>query len=71
MWVMMKGAFPMSEKLAKKQSDAVCVQIPKALYDRVESYCNTNSILPQEFIFDAVSEKLASVHKERRRKHRL
>lgn len=61
----------MSEKSGKAESDAVCVHIPKALFDRVEAYCNANNIPPQEFIFDAVSEKLASVHKERRRKHRL
>ena len=67
----MKGALSMSDKSGKAESDAVCIHIPKAMYDRVEAYCNANSIPPQEFIFDAVSEKLASVHKERRKKHRL
>jgi hypothetical protein len=67
----MKGAMSMSNKSGKEGSDAVCIHIPKALYDRVEAYCNANSISAQEFIFDGVSEKLASVHKERRKKHRL
>jgi hypothetical protein len=67
----MKGVLPMSEKSATAESDAVRIHIPKALYDRVEAYCHANSIPPEEFIFDAVSEKIASVHKERRKKHRL
>ena len=54
-----------------KKDDAVCVHIPKALYDRVEAFCTSRNIAPHEFILDAVSEKLASVHKERRKKQRL
>ena len=61
----------MDEKAGTPDKGMVCIHIPKALYDRVETYCNSRSIAPQEFIFDAVSEKLTSVHKERRRKNRL
>ncbi|MGD8833909.1 MAG: hypothetical protein PVJ84_09990 [Desulfobacteraceae bacterium] len=61
----------MGEKSVKAEKDAVCIHIPKALYDRVEAYCSSNSIEPRDFIFDAVSEQLASVHRERRRKQRL
>jgi hypothetical protein len=49
----------------------VCVHIPKALFDRVENYCESRNLSPEEFILDAVSEKLTDVHKERRRKQRL
>jgi hypothetical protein len=66
-----EGGATMSDKSGKADNNAVCIRIPKALYDRVEAYCNTNSIPPREFIFDAVSEKLSSVHKERRKKNRL
>lgn len=61
----------MSDKSEETERDAMCIHIPKALYDRVEAYCIANSIPAQEFIFDAVSEKLSSLHKERRKKHRL
>ncbi|MBT8340893.1 MAG: hypothetical protein KJP07_12835 [Desulfatitalea sp.] len=49
----------------------MCVDIPKALYTRVEAYCKNNEIPIAEFIFDALSEKLMSVHKEKRKKPRL
>ncbi len=61
----------MGEKPGNAENESICVHIPKALYDRVETYCKANGIAPRDFIFDAVSEKLASVHRERRRKQRL
>jgi hypothetical protein len=61
----------MGEKLNKVEDDSVCIHIPQALYDRVETYCNSNGIHPRDFFFDAVSEKLTSIHRERRRKQRL
>lgn len=67
----MKGAQSMDQKAGTTDKDEVCIHIPKALYDRVENYCISHGIAPEEFIFDAVSEKLTSVHKERRRKNRL
>lgn len=61
----------MSEKPNNDGSDTVCIDIPRAMYERVQVYCSTRGMTPDEFIFDAVTEKLASVHKERRRKQRL
>ena len=61
----------MSEKPASAVDDSICVNIPKALYERVEDYCKAKGIAPSEFILDAVSEKLFSIHQERRRKPRL
>ncbi len=45
--------------------------IPKALFERVEALCKARGLDPKEFIFDAISEKLANMHKEKRRKPRL
>lgn len=61
----------MSETSEKKGDECICADIPKALYNRVEDYCRAKGIAPSEFIFDAISEKLFSVHHERRRKPRL
>jgi hypothetical protein len=61
----------MSEDSEPKGDGCTCTDIPKALYDRVEDYCKAKGIAPSEFIFDAISEKLSSVHRERRRKPRL
>ena len=51
--------------------DCICIDIPEALFHRVEEYCKANETNTDEFIFDAISEKLLSVHRERRRKPRL
>jgi hypothetical protein len=51
--------------------ECICTDIPKALYERVAYYCKANGISPREFIFDAISEKLSSVYRERRKKPRL
>ena len=61
----------MSEKPESTVDDCICADIPKALYERVEDYCKSRAITPSEFILDAVSEKLLSIHRERRRKPRL
>jgi hypothetical protein len=61
----------MNEKPNRSEPSTVCVQIAKALYDRVETFCASKRLTPDEFIFDAISEMLASVYKEKRRKQRL
>ena len=61
----------MGNTAGASDKNTVCIHIPKALYDRVESFCTSKKVTPEEFIFDAVSEKLSSVHRERRRKQRL
>jgi hypothetical protein len=61
----------MSEKTESTGDDCVCADIPKALYERVEDHCKAKGITPSEFILDALSEKLLSIHRERRRKPRL
>ncbi len=61
----------MSEKSGPTVDECICTDIPKALYERVKEYCKAREIAPSEFIFDAISEKLFSIHRERRRKPRL
>ncbi len=51
--------------------DTVDVKVPRALFDRVRVYCDDKNMTPYEFVIDAIGEKLALVHKERRRKPRL
>lgn len=61
----------MGNSVESRKGDCICADIPKALYDRVEDHCKSKGISPSEFILDAISEKLASIHRERRRKPRL
>jgi len=61
----------MSEKPESRVDECICADIPKALYERVEDYCKSKGLSPSEFILDAVSEKLLSIHRERRKKPRL
>ena len=65
------GDTPGGNTPGKADKSTVCIHIPKALLDRVENFCESNNLSPEEFILDAVSEKLTAVHRERRRKQRL
>lgn len=47
------------------------VQIPDALALRIEAYCEKNEILIQEFIFDALVEKLKRSNEEKRKRPRM
>ena len=51
--------------------ERIAVEIPKILQERVETYCKIAGIAPHDFVMEAVSEKLASIHKEKRKKQRL
>jgi hypothetical protein len=61
----------MSEKTNSPADESLGLKIPKVLIERVEAYCQSSGIAPHEFIIDAISEKLASIYKEKRRKPRL
>jgi NRPS condensation-like uncharacterized protein len=45
--------------------------LPKGLIKRVKTFCDENKITIQDFVIDATIEKLALVHKERRKRPRL
>jgi hypothetical protein len=61
----------MSEKTSGSSDESIGLNIPEALFKRVEAYCQSVGIAPGEFIIDAISEKLTSVYKEKRKKPRL
>jgi len=44
---------------------------PKNLIKRVKIFCDENEMTIQDFDTDAIIDKLALVHKERRKKPRL
>ena len=47
------------------------IEVPDALIKRVKALCKKRSIDLQEFIIDAIAEKLEVAYKERRKKKRL
>ena len=61
----------MNDDTERSANNSFSVNIPKILMERVEAYCQSSGITPIEFIIDAISEKLASIYKEKRRKPRL
>ncbi len=63
----------MDDRIATTNGDtqSVRIDIPQSLLSRVHSHCNKHNITIEEFIRDALSEKLEMVHKERRRKQRV
>ncbi len=63
----------MDDRLATTNGDtqSVRIDIPQSLMSRVHSHCNKRNITIEEFIRDALSEKLEMAHKERRRKQRV
>ncbi|WP_419658894.1 uncharacterized protein Dvar_77570 [Desulfosarcina variabilis str. Montpellier] len=61
----------MTQPADPKEKACICIDIPDALFHRVEEYCKSKGISTDEFIFDAISDKLLSVHREKRRKPRL
>ncbi len=63
----------MDDRIATTNGDTqtIRIDIPESLLSRVHSYCNKRNITIEEFIRDALSEKLEMAHKERRRKQRV
>ncbi|MDJ0808564.1 MAG: hypothetical protein QNJ48_03165 [Desulfobacterales bacterium] len=63
----------MDDRIATTNGDTQSIRfdIPESLLSRVHSYCNKRNITIEEFIRDALSEKLEMAHKERRRKQRV
>ena len=47
------------------------IRLRKELLKRVEALCDEKEIPVQDFVTDAILEKLELVHKERRKKSRL
>jgi hypothetical protein len=66
---------PIQEKepLLRKPGDTVDLglRIPHPLLERVRTYCDKHGMLVDDFIMDAIAEKLELSHKERRKKPRI
>jgi metal-responsive CopG/Arc/MetJ family transcriptional regulator len=63
----------MDDKIANGNGDTenIRIDLPRSLMSRVHNYCNKRNTTIQEFIRDALSEKLAMANKERRKKQRV
>ena len=59
---------PTSEK---NQFNLLNILLPKELINRVNVVCGDKDMTIQEFVTDAIIEKLELVYKERRKKDRL
>lgn len=57
--------------LEKTETKLLNVMLPEALLERTRSFCAERNMTIQEFVTDAIIEKLALVYKERRIKQRL
>ena len=59
---------PTSEKIETK---ILKITLPKELFKRVEALCAEKEMTTQDFVTDAIIEKLELANKERRKKSRL
>jgi hypothetical protein len=68
----MKGE-PMVQKQTTENADTsiLNISLQKELMKRVKVFCAEREISVQEFVIDAIIEKLELVYKERRKKSRL
>jgi hypothetical protein len=62
------GNKPTPEKTETKQLN---ITLPEELLERVQALCAERDMTIQNFVTDAIVEKLYLVHKERRKKSRL
>ena len=53
------------------ETEMLSTGLPKGLIKRVKIFCDESKITIQDFVTDAIIEKLALVYKERRKKTRL
>ncbi len=56
---------------ANNETEMINIRLPDDLFKRVKACCDDNESSIQEFVTDAIIEKLELSHKERRSKHRL
>jgi len=57
--------------LEETETEMFNTGLPKDLIERVKIFCAEKEITIQDFVTDAITEKLALVHKERRKRTRL
>ena len=57
--------------MRKAENEIVKTGLPKKLIKRIVVFCDNKEMSIQDFVSDAIIEKLELVHKERRKKQRL
>ena len=55
----------------KAENEIIKTGLPKKLIKRIVVFCDNKEMSIQDFVSDAIIEKLELVHKERRKKQRL
>ena len=53
------------------ETEMLSTGLPKGLIKRVKIFCDESKITIQDFVTDAIIDKLALVHRERRKRSRL
>ena len=57
--------------MEKTETKLLNIILPEELMERVQSYCDERDMAVNDFVTDAIIEKLNLVYKERRKKQRL
>ena len=57
--------------MEKTETKLLSIMLPEELINRVNTVCDDQDMTIQEFVSDAIIEKLNLVYKERRKKDRL
>ena len=57
--------------MGKTETKLLNILLPKELLDRVNAFCADKDMTIQEFVTDAIIEKLGLVYKEKRKGPRL
>ena len=57
--------------MEKTETKLLSIMLPEELINRVNTVCDDQDMTIQEFVSDAIIEKLNLVYKERRKKQRL
>ena len=55
----------------KTETKLLNIVLPEELMERIQTLCAERDMTVQDFVTDAIIDKLALVHKERRKKTRL
>ena len=55
----------------KTETNLLNIMIPEELLERVKTFCDERDMTIQEFVTDAIIDKLKLAYKERRKKPRL
>jgi len=61
----------MKKNPTPEETEVLNTGLPKNLIKRVKVYCSENEMAIQDFVTDAIIDKLTLVHKERSKRPRL